>query len=247
MYDEKIDFEKLSKYNEHVIKLENLLKSVQLVGNYEQFRLAPCLMLFNFIDLLRGVIVLDSHHMVTSGNIIIRSMFEVLVDFLYCETDRKNLYLRFGEYQYVNRVLLYNSSPKEIQYEVNQNEYQNITLPKYKEFLEKYNIKKEEYQKLQNWSGISIAKRVNKTKKNVPEMENLYLNIYKINCGYAHTYSDTICEYTSLCDQKINLSYEKKYIKDIFSTIREVNSLVEIFYDNFKNNYANKSLANINF
>ena len=100
---------KLNKYNEHITSLEDLLKSVTIKGNYEQFRLAPCFLLFSFIDLLRGVAILDNNHMVVAGNIIVRSMFELLIDFLYCETDRKNLYLRFGEYQDINRVLLYNS------------------------------------------------------------------------------------------------------------------------------------------
>lgn len=89
---------KLNKYNEHITSLEDLLKSVTIKGNYEQFRLAPCFLLFSFIDLLRGVAILDNNHMVVAGNIIVRSMFELLIDFLYCETDRKNLYLRFGEY-----------------------------------------------------------------------------------------------------------------------------------------------------
>lgn len=247
MYDEKIDMKKLNKCNTHISNLEILLKSVHLTGTYEQFRLAPCLLLFNFIDLLRGVTVLDNHHMVAPCNIIIRSMFEILVDFLYCETDRENLYSRFGEYQNVNRVLLYNKLPKEMKCDVNQDEYQDITLPKYRKFLEKYNIKETEFNKLQNWSGISMSKKVNTIKKNSPEIYNLYLNIYKVNCGYVHTYASTICEYTSLCDTEISLSYEKEYNNDKFSTIRELNSLVELFYDNFKNNYANKSLANITF
>ena len=82
---------KLNKYNEHITSLEDLLKSVTIKGNYEQFRLAPCFLLFSFIDLLRGVAILDNNHMVVAGNIIVRSMFELLIDFLYCETDRKNL------------------------------------------------------------------------------------------------------------------------------------------------------------
>ena len=106
-----IDKAKLDKYNEHITNLEKLFKSVNIKGTYEQFRLAPCFMLFNFIDLLRAVAVLDNNHMVTSGSIIIRSMFEIILDFLYCETNRKKLYERFGKYQYVNKVNLYNILP----------------------------------------------------------------------------------------------------------------------------------------
>ncbi len=50
-------------------------------------------LLFSFIDLLRGVAILDNNHMVVAGNIIVRSMFELLIDFLYCETDRKKIYI----------------------------------------------------------------------------------------------------------------------------------------------------------
>ena len=91
-----IDKVKLDKYNEHITNLEKLFKSVNIKGTYEQFRFAPCFMLFNFIDLLRAVAVLDNNHMVTSGSIIIRSMFEIILDFLYCETNRKKLYERLG-------------------------------------------------------------------------------------------------------------------------------------------------------
>lgn len=75
--------------------MENLLKSVNLTEDYESFHLAPCLMLFNFVDLLRGVVLLDNSHIAVAGEIIIRSMFEILIDFLYCETDKGNLYIRF--------------------------------------------------------------------------------------------------------------------------------------------------------
>ena len=97
-------------------------------------------LLFSFIDLLRGVAILDNNHMVVAGNIIVRSMFELLIDFLYCETDRKNLYLRFGEYQDINRVLLYNSVSSDIQEKVDKDKYENVTLKNYNLFLEKYNI-----------------------------------------------------------------------------------------------------------
>lgn len=240
-----VDTQKLNKYNEHISSLEVLLKSVQIKGNYEQFRLAPCFMLFNFIDLLRGVAILDINHMFVSGNIIIRSMFEVLVDFLYCETDRKKLYLRFGEYQDVERVLLYKSSPKEIQKRVNQEDYQNITLSKYNDFLKKYNIKNEKI--LNNWSGLYLSIRVKEVAKFVPEISDLYLNIYKINCIYVHTYSNTICKYANLTNNGINLNYEAKYNEDKFELIKKVNSLVDIFYNKFNINYANKSLKDILF
>ena len=126
---------KLNKYNEHITNLENLLKSVTIKGKYEQFRLAPCFLLFSFIDLLRGVAVLDNKHMVVAGNIIVRSMFELLIDFLYCETDRKNLYLRFGEYKDVNCVLLYNDISNDIQEKVDKDKYENVTLKNYNLFL----------------------------------------------------------------------------------------------------------------
>ncbi len=152
MLDNLVDNKKWEKYNEHITRLENLFKSVIIVGNYEEYRLAPCLMLFNFIDLLRGVTILDSNHMVISGNIIIRSMFEILLDFLYCETNRK-LYLRFGEYQDVNRVLLYKSVPQNIKDKVDKENYNNITVPNFEEFKFKYNIKndkKEMYEYFDN-------------------------------------------------------------------------------------------------
>ena len=85
-------------------------------------------MLFNFIDLLRAVAVLDNSHMVTSGSIIIRSMFEIILDFLYCETNRKKLYERFGKYQYVNKVNLYNILPDYLKVDVNKDSRGNETI-----------------------------------------------------------------------------------------------------------------------
>ena len=236
---------KLDRYNEHITNLENLFKSVNIRGEYEQFRLAPCFMLFNFIDLLRGIAVLDNNHMMTSGSIITRSMFEILLDFLYCETDKKNLYERFGQYQYVNRVLLYNSLPIDLKEKVNIEQYENITLRKYDFFKEKYNISGD--WELNNWSGLSVKKRVSLVSKIVPEINALFLTIYKIDCDYTHPSADTICEYAELKNQEINMSYQRKYNKDKFLLIRQVNSMVEIFYNKFNDSYANKSLEKIEF
>ena len=241
----KSDCEKLDRYNEHIIKLENLLRSVDLSGTYEEFRLTPCLMLFNFIDLLRSVSILDNYHMVVSGKIIIRSMFEILIDFLYCETDRKNLYQRFGEYQDVNRVLLYNSLTEELQSKVNRDDYNNITLPNYERFRTNYNIQSK--KQLNNWSGLSLYNRVKSVSEIVPEIMDIYFNIYKVNCGYAHTYADTLCEYTSLNNRRLNLSYEKKYKKDEFILINSIDSLANILYENFRTSYYEKKLEDINF
>lgn len=239
------DKAKLDKYNEHIANLENLFKSVNPNGTYKQFRLAPCFMLFNFIDFLRGVTVLDNNHMLTSGSIIIRSMFEVLLDFLYCETDRKKLYERFGMYQHVNRVILYNELPEHLKAQINKEQYENITLKEYEKFKEKYNV--ADCRELNNWSGLSIKQRINFVSKIVPEINDLYLNIYKITCDYTHTSATTVCEYAELINQKINMSYEQKYNQDKYLLIRQVNSMVEIFYNKFNDNYANKELSEIDF
>ena len=236
---------KLKKYNEHITNLEKLFKSVNIKGEYEQFRLAPCLMLFNFIDLLRSVAVLDNSHMMTSGSIIIRSMFEILLDFLYCETNRKKLYERFGIYQDVNRVILYKSLPDDLKKEVNKEQYETITLKNYDLFKEKYNIKND--NELNKWSGLPVRRRVDRVSKTIPEINNLYLNIYKITCNYTHPNAGTICEYAELINQGINMNYERKYNKDRYLLIKQVNSMVEIFYKIFSDTYANKSLMQIEF
>ena len=43
------------------------------------------------------------------------------------------------------------------------------------------------------------------------------------------------------------MSCEWKYNLDKYLLIRQVNSMVEIFYNKFNNNYANKKLAEIEF
>ncbi len=245
MNDNYIDSVKLNKYNEHIEKLENLLKSVNLTGDYESFRLTPCLMLFNFIDLLRSVAVLDNSHIAVAGEIIIRSMFEILIDFLYCETDRGNLYIRFVEYQNVKRVLLYEISTNDIKEKINKNDYEEITSKKYNEFKDKYKIKNR--NELYYWSGLSISKMVDKVKEVEPEVSDLFLNIYKVNCNYVHTNADLICSYCSISDKQLNLEYDKNYKKDKYILIQKINSLVDIFYKYFNNIYANKDLINIKF
>ena len=142
---------KLERYNKHISKLEELLKSVDIKGDYEQYRFAPCFMLFNFIDLLRSVALLDYNHMRFSGNIIIRSMFELLVDFLYCETNRNELYSRFGSYENVNRVLLYEAVPKEIKSKIDEETYRNYTFQEYKNFIKKYNINPDDKKDKKNY------------------------------------------------------------------------------------------------
>lgn len=174
-------------------------------------------------------------------------MFELLINFLYCETDRKNLYLRFGEYQDINRVLLYNSVSSDIQEKVDKDKYENVTLKNYNLFLEKYNINPKDKRKLSNWCGLSIKERVDNVSETVPEIYNLYLNIYKINCDYTHTDAGTICEYAEHINEGIDLNYQRKYNKDKFLLIKEINSMVEIFYNRFKDTYANNSLEEITF
>lgn len=245
MNDNDIDFIKLDKYNEHIKKLEDLLKSVNLTGNYESFRLAPYLMLFNFINLLKSVALLDRNHIIVAGEIIIRTMYEILIDFLYCETDRGNLYLRFGEYQNVKRVLLYEISTDDIKEEINKEDYEKITLKKYDEFIVKYKIKSK--KELYSWSGLSISKMIDKIKKIEPEAFDLFLRIYKVNCNYVHTDADLICSYCSINDKQLNLDYEKIYKKNKYILIQKINSLVDIFYKHFNNIYGNKDLANIKF
>jgi len=235
---------KNNRYNEHITNLENLFISVNIKGTYEDFRFAPCFMLFSFIDLLRSVAILDNSHMITAGNIIIRSMFEILVDFLYCETDKK-LYERFGKYQSVNRVNLYNELSEDLKNKVNKEKYENNILKEFDAFKEKYNITKK--NELYNWSGLSVKEMVNIISKDVPEIKGLFLNIYKTNCEYTHPSSTSICEYAKLLDKKVKVSYEQKYNKDKYLLIRQINSMVEIFYNKFNDNYANKKLTGIDF
>ena len=128
--------EKLKIYNKYITKLESLFKSTIIKGQYEGYRLIPSLMLFNFINLLRGVAVLDYNHMLESGNIVIRSMFEVLIDFLYCETDRK-LYLRFGEYLYVEKILFYKNISSNIKNQISEEDFSDEIL---KKMNRKYNL-----------------------------------------------------------------------------------------------------------
>ena len=176
-------------------------------------------LLFSFIDLLRGVAILDNNHMVVAGNIIVRSMFELLIDFLYCETDRKNLYLRFGEYQDINRVLLYNSVSSDIQEKVDKDKYENVTLKNYNLFLEKYNINPKDKRKLSNWCGLSIKERVDNVSETVPEIYNLYLNNEMIRVTPYHRFyvlRNKNYEWVTAKDLKLTdklFDINKKYIK----------------------------------
>lgn len=242
-----IDTIKLNKYNEHIKKLENLLKSVEISGKYEKYKLVPNFMLFNFIDLLRGVGILDYNHMVVSCRIIIRTMFELLVDFLYCETKRKDLYERFISFQYVNRVLLYNSIGDDLQSQIDMDTFKKITLPKYNQFLQKYDISCDNTKELLNWSGKSLIKRVNIVSQKIPEILKLYFNIYKVNCDYTHTYVDTISKYAIFDNGNINLNYNQLYEDDKYGVIHQINSLVSLFYDSFNNVYSNKKLEDVKF
>lgn len=234
---------KENRFNEHITKLEKLIPTVQIKGTYQQFCYIPCFMLVNFIDLLKSVALLDKNHMAVAGKIIVRTMFENLVDFLYCETNRKELYRRFGDYQYVNKVLLFESSPKEVQSIFNNEEYKNVTLPEYSNFKQKYNIKSK--NELHNWSGLSIYKRVKIVSKEIPAIYNSYLMIYKVNCNYAHMSVQTLWSYATINSQEVKVDYEKEYKENHFTLIQEINTLVDIFYETFKKNYSSKRLEEI--
>ena len=110
----------------------------------------------------------------------------------------------------------------------------------------KYNIKNEK-KELSNWCGKSIFQRVKIVSKKIPEILDLYYNIYKLNCDYTHNYAGTITQYVNYNNKSLNANYSNKHNKDKFCLIRQINSLTDIFYNEFKKQYANVSLANLEF
>lgn len=244
MEENLIDEEKLERYNKHINRLENLIKSVKIKGQYEEYRIIPCLMLVNFIDLLRSVTILDIKHMSVSGNIIIRSMFEVLLDFLYCETDRK-LYLRYADYQFAKRKILYDKLPQYIKDDVDKENFENVVTPNYEKFKKQYNIKNQ--NQLFNWCDKTIYQRVKIVSKRNPDIFDLFYKIYEPNCLDTHNYVGTIKQYVRYKNGDLLLNYDNIYNEDKFWLMKQINSLVDIFYDDFEKQYANKSLADLKF
>ena len=71
----------------------------------------------------------------------------------------------------------------------------------------------------------------------MPEIYNLYLNIYKINCDYTYTDAGTICEYAEHINEGIDLNYQRKYNKDKFLLIKEINDRQAIKIDKLNRKY----------
>lgn len=86
--------------------------------------------------------------------------------------------------------------------------------------------------------GVTVLDSNHMVSKRFPEILDLYYNIYKLNCNYTYNYAGTITQYAN---------YSNKYNKDKFYLIKQVNSLADIFYNEFEKQYANVTLSNLEF
>ena len=88
--------------------------------------------------------------------------------------------------------------------------------------------------------------KLNKYNEHITSLEDLLKSV-TIKGNYEQLDAGTICEYAEHINEGIDLNYQRKYNKDKFLLIKEINSMVEIFYNRFKDTYANNILEEITF
>jgi len=211
----------------------------QFEKQIDTYKLMPFLMKIKFVILLKSILLLEINEMRQASSIIVRSLYEILIDFLYCETDPKNLYSRFKEYASVSRVKmteLLNDDEKE---GINMEDYTQITIPEYEKFKIKYNIIKD--NQLYNWSGKKIGEKIMILKKEYNDIENLHKKIYKFNCTNSHLDSNQLIKSTfKIKNNYWELNYSDTTFKNgPLSVIVGISEVANIFLEIFEKKYNN--------
>lgn len=153
-------------------------------------------LLAKYTKSVKAIYVLDSYGFYEDAKIILRSIFELFIIILYCETDT-TLYYRYKNFQYIILNKYFEGLNEEEKNKVFPKAIENIKNKVFQFSNDYYegNFKKVDKS---NWNGIPFKETVNRTSKNYNDNEILiyYDVIYKLNCENTHSdYNSIIKSY----------------------------------------------------
>lgn len=227
----------VKQINYYIDELIKINMNIEPKVEIETYKIVPYLMKTKFVILLKSIALLEFNEMRQSTGIIVRSLFEILVDFLYCETNKEELYTRFKSFSNVTKVKYYNLIEGKRVDGINQKDFNNKTLPAYNAFKSKYNITND--NQLKWWCGITLNKRIEIIKLKFPEIEEMYKLVYKLRCDDIHLDSNQLISHNFKVDNNMwIINYNDKSFWNLpYEIVQEINSVAGLFLYVFKKEY----------
>ena len=164
-----LQFKILDTYNEKKLKF------------YSYIRLG---LLCKYYKSIKAIYRLDSEGFFEDANIILRTVFENFITIMYCESNSKNLYKRFFDYNVITRL----------QYVIGDNEVTELINVIKKEEIEEMKKRKNEFKrnykarKIFNWNNMNVlglCKKLDKYYKTT-FYTSMYIIVYKNNSEFIH-------------------------------------------------------------
>lgn len=198
-------------------------------------------LLSKYIKTLKAIALLDNEGYFEDAQILVRSLFEILITVSYSEFH--HTYNRYMLYSYVTRKKLldkFKSKGFNVREEIEQ-EIKNG----YEKFINNFNISGND---LNTWNGISFRKTVYDVASNydLRYIIILYEAIYIIASGHVHSESLSSMQYINLSDldnnivdYKIDANKDESYL-DVFEKVSRLN---EVFLPMYKGEKYSRSVA----
>lgn len=164
-------------------------------------------LLCKYYKSIKAIYRLDSEGFFEDANIILRTVFEDFITIMYCESNPKNLYRRFFDYNVITRL----------QYVIGDNEVTELINVIKKEEIEEMKKRKNEFKrnykarKIFNWNNMNVlglCKKLDKYYKTT-FYTSMYIIVYKNNSEFIHPNIVNIFEnYISInrSSKKININ-----------------------------------------
>lgn len=235
--------EKNKRYNKILDELnqvfKNLDKCLHCTENTDRImkihtaKLVKYALLAKYRRLVLAIAKLDLEGLYDEAKILIRSLYEMMITFLYCNMN-KIYYERYEDYGKVSAYktikFILDKSLLNLSKEMVETSSKQCT-----EYISKYG------KKTNSWNGITLAETMEEVALfyKDDDIKQLYLNAYKLNCEDVHTnYNSLIKNFLIIdsdgikikCTQEIDENYNK--IINIVERITSKLQMVDFKWNN---------------
>ncbi len=171
----------------------------EIMSEYEIIRIS---LIAKFLKSVKAIYILDHYGFFEDANILLRTIYEILIILLYCELDTDNYY-RYKNYRYVKLKNYWNNLDEEDRKKVLPRAITEIES-NYNKFYDKY-LKDKPKNEKNFWNGIPFSKTVEVVyqKYKDEKIMELYNTMYKLSCEDVHS------DYCSIINNY--LKYEENF------------------------------------
>lgn len=220
------------KYKNIIDNLESKLPQGKKI-KYSTANIMRVLFLAKYTKTVKAIELLDKNGFYEDANILIRTLFEILITVLYCEISPNEYYERYEDYCCIPKIKFYNSI-KKYGYAIDENRLKELEQEG-KNFLTKYNVKKAN-----KWNNLTFFATLDKVIKyyNCDDYMKIYDCIYCLSSEYIHTSSQSLQKsYFKFVDNKCYYNSDPIIEKDK----KELLTYVEIISEKILNIYNEKN------